>query len=327
MFPEILIDLYFSLSKSKKRKCLSLGVIFNLDGSVSSSEIVQSLIKTNYQLSYDDADELIDYAPKEEDDLSIISRILEKRKCWRKKLGAKEILESYGKIIVNDKVPTLKLIDPTLSRLLVSEAMILYGDLLSNYTSNNNIPVPYRVQESRTGIINEKELNISNEVLYNFLLKKSMGKTYYSMSPKSHDSLGLKSYLHATSPIRRYSDLLVHYQINRYLNNKVLISKEEINYIINDINKLGRQNINKYREDQKLWTNKWFKNNQFSDYKVIFLNWINRYKHISIIYFVDFKFTSICYLRTKLEIKPGQEICIKNITNDYKDMLYFKLNS
>jgi len=124
MLPEILINDVFSLSDKKKRESLSLGVVFNEDGSVGSTEIVRSIIKVDFRLNYIEADELIDYAPKEEEDLSIISEILQRRKCWRKNSGAMEILESFGKIIVEDDNPTLKIIDPTLSRQLISEAMI-----------------------------------------------------------------------------------------------------------------------------------------------------------------------------------------------------------
>ena len=83
MLPEILINDVFSLSDKEKRESLSLGVSFNEDGSVGSIEIVKSIIKVDYRLTYTEADELIDYAPKEEEDLSIISKILQSRKCWR----------------------------------------------------------------------------------------------------------------------------------------------------------------------------------------------------------------------------------------------------
>jgi len=327
MLPEILIKNIFSLSDYKKRESLSLGVILNDDGSVYSSEIIQSIIKVNYRLNYNEADELIDYAPKEEEDLSIISNILQNRKRWRKNLGATEILESYGKIIVHDNTPILKIIDPTLSRQLISEAMILYGNLISNYTKTNKIAVPYRVQESKDNARKDKIYDSDNNVLNNFLHKKNMGKTYYSINPMNHASLGLSSYLHATSPIRRYADLLVHYQLNRYLNNKVLISKEEVEHIIHDINNLGRQNIMRYREDQKLWLYKWLKNNTLKEYQVILLNWINRYKNICILYFVEYNFSSICNLNSKSDIKEGDNFKVKDTTLNYNDIIYFQLIS
>ena len=325
MLPEALINNIFSLSDKEKRESLSLGVVFNDDGSISSTEIVHSLIQVDYRLDFTEADELIDYAPKEEEDLSVISSILEIRKSWRKKLGSIEILESYAKIVVEDKIPNIKIIDPTLSRQLISEAMILYGDIISNFTKLNKIPVPYRVQE-RADKVSKDNIQLSdNKILYNFLLKKTMGKTYYSINPMQHDSLALTSYLHATSPIRRYADLLVHYQVNRFLNNKVLISKDDVQQIIQEINNQGRQNIIRFREDQKYWLGKWFENNTFNEYSVILLNWVNRYKNICLLYFVDYNFSTISNLHSKLNINIGDNFNVKNTTNDNNDMNYFEI--
>ena len=325
MLPEILINNIFSLTDNDKRESLSLGVIFNEDGSVYSSEIVQSLIKVDYRLNYTEADELIDYAPKEEEDLSIISAILKCRKCWRKNSGAIEILESYGKIIVEDKIPKVKIIDPTLSRQLISEAMILYGNIISKFTKDHKIPVPYRVQEGMDKISSENIQDPNNQVLYNFLLKQTMGKSYYSINPMPHASLGLKSYLHATSPIRRYTDLLVNYQLNRYLNNKELISKDVVEVIIDEINNHGRQNIMRYREDQKYWLIKWFENNSFKQYQVILLKWINRYKNICILYFIEYNFSTICNLRSKLDLNIGETFSVRNKNHNNNDKICFEL--
>ena len=325
MLPEALINNVFSLSDKEKRESLSLGIILNEDGSISSTEIVQSLIQVDYRLDFTEADELIDYAPKEEIDLSLISTILESRKSWRKNLGSIEILESYGKIVVEDKIPNIKIIDPTLSRQLISEAMILYGDIISNFTKLNKIPVPYRVQERSEKVSKDNIQHSDNKILYNFLLKKTMGKTYYSINPMQHDSLALTSYLHATSPIRRYADLLVHYQLNRFLNNKVLISKDDVEKIIHEINNQGRQNIMRFREDQKYWLGKWFENNTFNEYSVILLNWINRYKNICLLYFVDYNFSTISNLHSKLNINIGDNFNVKNTNHDNNDMNYFEI--
>ena len=39
---------------------------------------------------------------------------------------------------------------------------------------------------------------------------KSQSKTYYENKNKGHFGLSLQEYTHFTSPIRRYSDLIVH---------------------------------------------------------------------------------------------------------------------
>jgi len=327
MLPEILINDLFSLSDKEKRQSLSLGVIFNEDGSVFSTEIVQSIIKVDFRLNYTEADELIDYSPKEEEDLSIISEILQSRKCWRKNSCAMEILESFGKIIVEDNNPILKIIDPTLSRQLISEAMILYGNLISNFTKVNKIPVPYRVQQRIDNVSKDNIQDPDNKVLYNFLLKKTMGKSYYSINPMNHSSLGLTSYLHATSPIRRYADLLVNYQLNRYLNNKELISKEDVEQMTLEINNQGRQNIMRYREDQKYWLIKWFNKNSFKEYNVILLNRINKYKCICILYFIEYNFSTICNLKSKKNLNIGESFNVQNIVYNNDDIIYFELIS
>tara|TARA_Y100001968_G_scaffold159130_1_gene145526 strand:- start:461 stop:1741 length:1281 start_codon:yes stop_codon:yes gene_type:complete len=326
MLPEKLIHNVLSLSSNEKREALSIGVILNDDGRIVSSEIVKSLIKVDYRLNYTDADELIDYAPKEEEDLSLISTLLKSRNCWRKNAGAIEILESYGKMIVVDKIPKIKIIDPTLSRQLISEAMILYGNIISNFTKLNKIPVPYRVQEHMDKV-NKKYINDSeNEVLYNFLLKKTMGKSFYSIYPMAHYSLGLNSYLHATSPIRRYTDLIVHFQLNRFLNHKDLIPRNDVEQIIHQANNLGRQNIMRYRDDQKYWLCKWFENKMIKEYKVLLLNWINRYKNLCILYFLEYNFSTICNLNTKENLNIGNNYNVKYLNNDNNDHInYFEL--
>ena len=327
MLPEILINDVFSLSDKEKRESLSLGVIFNEDGSILSTEIVQSIIKVDFRLNYIEADELIDYAPKEEEDLSIISSILQSRRCYRKNSGATEILESFGKIIVEDKNPILKIVDPTLSRQLISEAMILYGNIISNFTKVNKIPVPYRVQQRIDKVSKDSIRHSDNKVLYNFVLKKTMGKSYYSINPMPHSSLGVKSYLHATSPIRRYADLIVNYQLNRYLNNNELISKEDVEQIINEINHQGIQNIMRYREDQKYWLGIWFEKNFFNVYNVILLNWVNKYKNICILYFLEYHFSAICNLKSKKNLTIGESFNVQYIVNNNNDIIFFELIS
>ena len=205
--------------------------------------------------------------------------------------------------------------------------MILYGNLISNFTKVNKIPVPYRVQQRINKDSKDNIQDSDNKVLYNFLLKKSMGKSYYSINPIAHYSLGLKSYLHCTSPIRRYADLLVNYQLNRYLNNKDLISKEDIEQIINEINNQGRQNNIRYREDQKYLLSKWFEINSFKQYQVILLNWINRYKNICILYFIEYHISTICNLKSKLNVNIGDNISVKNTNYNNKDIIYFELIS
>ncbi len=321
MFPEIIVDRLFSLKEKENRFAISVGAIIEDNGEISSYEVTKSIVKPIYRLNYDDADELLDYVPEEEEDLYLIYKLINLRRNWRKKNGAREIIESQGKIKVKGDIPYIKIIEPTPSRKLISESMVLYGDIISMFTKENNIPIPYRVQDS---IKNESiGFKPRGSIMTNYLLKKTMGKTYYTSKSLKHSSLGLASYTHSSSPIRRYADLLIHYQITNFLNNKKLISMLEMEKLINNLNKLSRQNINKYREDQKEWIMRWFKGKKNKVYKCVLLSWINLNKNISILYFNDYYFTQICILETKYDINVGDEIKIKNETTSWDETICF----
>ena len=129
--------------------------------------------------------------------------------------------------------------------------------------------------------------------------------------------------MHATSPIRRYPDLLVHYQLNNYLNQKPLIEKTEIEKNVNLINKLGRENLLKYREDQKHNIGIWLKTNKNNEYKIIILNWINKGKNIAFIYFIHYHITLACCLKIKKTKDIGDNIIVRNVTVNYNDLFLF----
>ena len=65
---------------------------------------------------------------------------------------------------------------------------------------------------------NQKDFNIllkkikkkENLFFLNEILLRSQSKAYYNEKNKGHFGLSINDYVHFTSPIRRYSDLVVH---------------------------------------------------------------------------------------------------------------------
>ena len=59
------------------------------------------------------------------------------------------------------------------------------------------------------------------------IILRSQSQAKYSNINKGHFGLALKNYVHFTSPIRRYSDLIIHRKLKQIINNH---SKNEICY-------------------------------------------------------------------------------------------------
>ena len=83
MLPRNIID-KANLEQNKVSNTISASIYFNENGSINKYEITEAIIKPNYQLTYEDADTLIDLAPTEENELIELKNILLKSINYRK---------------------------------------------------------------------------------------------------------------------------------------------------------------------------------------------------------------------------------------------------
>ena len=89
------------------------------------------IIKPKYQLTYEDANEILEIEPKEEIELIEIKNLLEKSITFRKKQGAIIFESPNSKIkLYKDKIILTKL-EKTISQIIVAESMILMGYVTS----------------------------------------------------------------------------------------------------------------------------------------------------------------------------------------------------
>ena len=322
MLPKHIID-KANLNRNKISESISAYIEFNDNGSIKDYKVMETLIKPNYELTYEEANELIDLEPKEEFELIIINNLLKKSIEYRKTKGAIMFNNSYPKIQLKSGKVTIEKVEITEAHKLISESMILMGFVISDYFIKNKIVAPFRSQKINCDINELLKRNSNRDIGYIFL-KQYIGKSYTTTKSNKHETLGLKSYIQSTSPLRRYLDLVVQRQIYLYLNNKVLMQDDEINKIIDYSNLRQKELNNIIKEDKLIYLRMFFNNNVNTDnYRIIFIRWVNNKKNIALVYFPEYYLEILVNLYISIDTYPNKIYKVKYNCNDSSNLLEF----
>ncbi|KGG15290.1 MULTISPECIES: ribonuclease catalytic domain-containing protein [unclassified Prochlorococcus] len=312
MFPkELVIE---CLSLSRKRECVALSMALEIsdNGNIVGYKIFNSIVRLTYNLTYEEADEILDYQPKEESDLIEIFNILNIYSIIRKSNGSLSLNEPQGFFYEENNNLYFKVKEFSPSRKLVSESMILFGSLIANYCRNNSIDIPYRNQQApTTKLPTSQTINSHNHLhIYNYIVKSKLSKSTIDIRPTGHFSLGLKEYTHATSPLRRYIDYITHYQVISHINNEPLIP---INILIEKISQYNKRSLNNSlisRNNQREMILRYLGKYLSKNREVIFLRWLIKNKNIALIFYKELYLDIVTILYGDMEFQLGDEFSI-----------------
>ncbi|PON76112.1 Replication factor A protein [Trema orientale] len=223
MFPEKLAMEGMSLKQGEICHAVTVSVVLHSDGSIAEYSVENSIVKPTYMLTHESASELLHLNLAEEIDLKLLSEAATLRLQWRCQQGAIDTASLDTRIKVanpEDPEPEINLYvenqaDPTMR--LVAEMMILCGEVIATYGSRNNIPLPYRGQPQSnfdtSAFAHLPEGPVRSAAMIRIMRAAEMD----FRNPVRHGVLGIPGYVQFTSPIRRYIDLLAHYQIKAFL--------------------------------------------------------------------------------------------------------------
>ncbi len=96
------------------------------------------------------------------------------------------------------------------ARMMVSELMILANTVMARFLIDNNLPAIFRSQ-----VAPQKQLykGMEGTLFQNYMQRRYLNRFILGPSPEKHAGLGVDAYVTATSPIRKYSDLVTQRQI------------------------------------------------------------------------------------------------------------------
>ena len=147
MFPESLAREVFSLRPGQRCRALSFWLDVDNAGKALAEGWTPSWVQLSTAATYNDVDDLLSMAPPEEDDLLELHRITQHLNQARCAAGALCLEQPEARFRpAADGVVALEVLEPTPSRQLVAECMVLAGQIAGRYGQRHGLPLPSRGQ-------------------------------------------------------------------------------------------------------------------------------------------------------------------------------------
>jgi len=274
---------------------MSFGVeVCSSTGSPAGPPVVAaSLVNAAYSLTYDEADELLHLGAEYEPELALLSNVTQKYKEWRIQQGALEFKfpESNIKVKnVRSKFPEVEfqvLNEESQSRSMVAECMIAAGGAAGSIGQTHALFLPFRGQPTPQLPAEEVMQGIPEGLPRLMRLRSCMTPSTTSTTAIPHASLGLQAYVQVTSPIRRYTDMLAHYQLKAHLHGRPsAFDQDEMKYLSQRALAGAKEVTQIQRETERYWTTHYFAQQpKDAEWDGIFLKWINEDTRTGVVLF------------------------------------------
>lgn len=274
MLPHILSNGICSLNPEVERLTISVNMKVDFEGEVFDYDIFPSVIKSKYRMTYKNVNKMLnsDKATCEKYS-SIYSMILDMKECADLIRNKREENGSINfdrdeiliKVDSSGKPTDILKRERGESERIIEDFMICANEIVARHLRYQNIPTLYRVHEpilskklldfKRISSLMGKPFKMNNKTvtpkdvqkylngikdydeypIISTLMLRSMQKARYDFKPIGHFGLALDDYLHFTSPIRRYPDLIVHRMLRKYCFNNDFTKTSQYEKLMGDM--------------------------------------------------------------------------------------------
>ncbi len=290
MFPTELATGPMSLTAGEICCALSFGILLNAVGEVEDFRICASKIKITYRLTYDDVDEILDLGVQAEPEIHALAEWAKLRQSWRRAQGAISINmpESTVKVIDDGEAVDVYILPGSFARELVAEMMILAGEVAARYGQQHNLPMLFRAQQQPELPPEEELMRLPGGPVRSCALRRCMPRSEVSLTPFRHASLGLDTYAQVTSPIRRYGDLLAHFQIKAHLRGETLpFPVAKMQEIILSLTPAVQDAVLLERQSNRYWILEYLRRNAETTWDSLMLRWLREHEGLGLIMLED----------------------------------------
>jgi exoribonuclease-2 len=227
MLPSCLAEELCSLKAGQLRPAISIMVNLSRSCEIIDYEIIPSLIRVEHQLTYYD----VNIISKDSKKIIVLRDIAENFRQHRMSAGAIQITLPDINVWIDEncEVNVNRINRESPGRMLVSEIMIMANWLMAKFLVKHNTPAIFRSQTAP-----RERLYKGNEgsLFQNCMQRKRLSRFILNTVPEHHTGLGLNAYVTATSPIRKYYDLVTQRQIRAVLGLEAPSTPKEIDNII-----------------------------------------------------------------------------------------------
>src|SRR5438067_8667968 len=241
MLPERLSNGVCSLNPGVDRLTHSVFIHFDKHGVVKSARFARSVIRSAHRLTYRQAFAILSSPPQDQlgEQLHLAWELAALLRRKRFQHGSLDLDFPEVKVWVDKEGRPVRLerVENDESHQLIEEFMLAANEAVARELKNRAIPTIYRVHENPDPekLAEYREFVLSfdykvgdlthrvelqrllaafrgkpEEQALKIALLKSLKRARYAPQPLGHYGLAKANYLHFTSPIRRYADLVVH---------------------------------------------------------------------------------------------------------------------
>jgi len=330
MLPSELATKYCSLVPGENRLAVSLCFKLTNSGKILKERACLSIIKNKHRLTYKEVNDILVKPQKSNLDQKIFL-LFELHKTLKKnrlKDGALDLVSTES-IFSFDLVGTpSKIIEKKqdASHAMVEECMLLankyaaklLGSKVNPIYRNHDMPSrrSFLRIEALISAFSNKPKNFNKFIssfkspnkrkIFSRLILKKLKRAEYSLINIGHYGLAFDHYVHFTSPIRRYADLVCHRLLKNIIKNNISKRMDFLDDIINRINVNEQKAKNAENEYNRLKKIKYLQSNKDKIYQCTIEGFSKKMIHLNI---NEIDFTAFLY---KSHLKPDRYRVARN---------------